>query len=76
MMDTDDAPSLTVLAVVGQCAASWAPEARIIGNVRAGDIVRSVDQILAFVMDSMKEDQMAKHIEDIASDIDEMEGQG
>jgi ubiquinone biosynthesis protein UbiJ len=43
--DTDDADPRTVLAVVRFCAASWVPEARIIGNVRAGDIVRAIDSM-------------------------------
>lgn len=37
-MDTDGADAVTVLEAVLMCACSWAPEARIIGNVRAGDI--------------------------------------
>jgi len=31
-----------VLFAVLECATAWVPEARIIGNVRAGDIVRAV----------------------------------
>lgn len=43
--DTDDAPPRDVLAMVRLCAASWVPEARLLGNVRAGDIVRALDAI-------------------------------
>jgi hypothetical protein len=45
--NTDDADWKTVLKVVQGCALSWVPEARIIGNVRAGDIVRSVATALS-----------------------------
>lgn len=44
-MNTDDAEPYAVLNGVGYCAAHWVPEARIIGNVRAGDIVRAVDAV-------------------------------
>ncbi|WP_199914869.1 hypothetical protein [Pseudovibrio sp. Alg231-02] len=43
---TDDADAATVLAMVRLCAAAWTPEARIVGNVRAGDIVRALDEVL------------------------------
>lgn len=44
--NTDDAPAELVLAAVRQCAASWVPEARLVGNVRAGDIVRATTEAL------------------------------
>lgn len=44
--NTDDASADLVLAAVKQCAASWHPEARILGNVRAVDIVRAVTEVL------------------------------
>jgi len=44
-MDTDDADPWTVLASVRACAISWQPDARIIGNVRAGDIARAIQAI-------------------------------
>jgi len=44
-MDTDEADPWTVLAAVRACAISWQPEARIIGNVRAGDIARAIQTI-------------------------------
>ncbi|MCW3783559.1 hypothetical protein [Defluviimonas salinarum] len=47
MPPTDDAEALTVLAVLRYCAASWVPEARIVGNIRAGDIVRSLEPIIS-----------------------------
>jgi hypothetical protein len=39
---TDNAPPRGVLAGVYECAIAWEPGARIIGNVRAGDIARAV----------------------------------
>ena len=36
-----------VFAAILQCANAWVPEARIIGNVRAGDIARAVSSALA-----------------------------
>ena len=44
--NTDDADAALVLAAVRQCAASWVPEARLLGNVRAGDIVRATTEAL------------------------------
>ena len=44
--NTDDASADLVLAAVRQCAASWQPEARVLGNVRAIDIVRAVSEAL------------------------------
>ena len=35
-----------VLAAVLQCARAWVPEARIVGNVRAGDIARAIEAAL------------------------------
>lgn len=39
---TDGAVPSVVLAAVRACAASWVPDARLLGNVRAGDIVRAI----------------------------------
>lgn len=39
---TDDAPVVDVLTAVAQCAAAWEPGARLLGNVRACDILRAV----------------------------------
>jgi len=36
-----------VFSAILQCANAWVPEARIIGNVRAGDIARAVSSALA-----------------------------
>ncbi len=44
--NTDDASTDVVLAAVLQCAASWEPNVRLLGNVRAGDIVRSLTEVL------------------------------
>ncbi|MEM8576116.1 MAG: hypothetical protein AAGF48_16020 [Pseudomonadota bacterium] len=43
-IQTDDAPAYDVLVAVALCAAAWEPEVRIIGNVRAGDILRSCNR--------------------------------
>ena len=43
--NTDDADPWTVLAAVRICALSWEPNARIIGNVRAGDIARAIQAV-------------------------------
>lgn len=40
--NTDNANPVAVLAAVLACAESWEPEARIIGNIRASDIARSI----------------------------------
>lgn len=45
--ETDDAHPVNVLAGIWLCAAHWTPEVRIIGNVRAGDIVRAIDWLAA-----------------------------
>lgn len=41
---TDGAPASLVLRVVQGCALGWEPDARIIGNVRAGDIFRAIEE--------------------------------
>lgn len=43
---TDGAAPDQVIAEIALCAASWVPEARIIGNVRAGDILRACQHVL------------------------------
>jgi hypothetical protein len=43
----DNAPASAVLAYVLYCASMWEPEARIIGNARAGDIVRAISALTA-----------------------------
>jgi len=53
--DTDDAPPDVVLAAVARCAAAWVPEARIIGNVRAGDILRAVTEVAAREQEAYKD---------------------
>lgn len=40
--NTDDAPAALVLDCVRQCAQAWVPEARLLGNIRAGDIRRAI----------------------------------
>ena len=65
-MNTDDAPSLNVLAAVRVCAASWEPDARIIGNVRAGDIVRSLDEVIDALFSKVSPADIADAMEGIA----------
>uniref|UniRef100_UPI00366DAA7C hypothetical protein n=1 Tax=Rhizobium sp. SGZ-381 TaxID=3342800 RepID=UPI00366DAA7C len=43
----DNGTTSEVLAAVLECARAWVPEARIIGNVRAGDIARAVASVLS-----------------------------
>lgn len=43
----DNGSPAEVLAAVLECARAWVPEARIMGNVRAGDIARVVADVLA-----------------------------
>lgn len=38
---TDNADARTVLVAVADCASRWVPDARIIGNIRAIDIVKA-----------------------------------
>lgn len=42
--NTDNAPPEDVLAMLRFCAASWQPEVRLLGNIRASDIVRACDE--------------------------------
>lgn len=49
MLNTDDADYDTVLLMTRLCAASWEPKVRLLGNVRAGDIVRAIDEVRAEV---------------------------
>lgn len=44
-MSVDNAPTFDVLREVCICAETWVPEARIIGDVRAADISRSIRDI-------------------------------
>jgi len=41
----DGAPAECVLASLRVCANGWDPQARLVGNVRAGDIVRALDEV-------------------------------
>ncbi len=43
----DNGTTAEVLSAVLECAEAWVPEARIIGNVRAGDIARAVRSALS-----------------------------
>jgi len=45
----DNGSTAEVLAAVLECARAWVPEARIMGNVRAGDIARAVADVLAVI---------------------------
>ncbi len=46
VVPTDDADAATVLAMVRLYAAARTADERIVGNVRAGDIVRALDEVL------------------------------
>ena len=43
--DTDGAPAETVLAALTRCFLSWRSDARVLGNVRAGDAVRAIREM-------------------------------
>lgn len=43
----DNGTPAEVLAAVLECAKAWVPDARIIGNVRAGDIARAIESLSA-----------------------------
>ncbi|NTA27422.1 hypothetical protein [Allorhizobium ampelinum] len=43
----DNGTEREILTAVLECAKAWTPEARIVGNVRAGDIARAVEAALA-----------------------------
>jgi hypothetical protein len=43
----DNGTPQEVLSAVLECAKAWVPEARIVGNVRAGDIVRAIEALPA-----------------------------
>lgn len=45
-INTDGANPITVLKAVKACANSWEGKARLLGNVRAEDIVKSIDYII------------------------------
>ena len=42
---TDGAPAEIVLAALTRCFLSWRPDARVLGNVRAGDAVRAIREM-------------------------------
>lgn len=42
----DDADPRVILRYLRACAGSWEPGVRLLGNLRAGDIVRAVDAYL------------------------------
>lgn len=46
LQNTDGAGAIAVLAAVRHCASSWEGEARLLGNVRASDIVRACNEAL------------------------------
>lgn len=48
----DNGTEKEVLAALLECAEAWVPEARIIGNVRAGDIARVVRPLLSSALDA------------------------
>lgn len=46
MTNTDDAPVDVVLRTTLECAEGWDPDARLLGNVRAGDMARALREAL------------------------------
>lgn len=46
MTNTDDAPADVVLRVTLECAEAWEPGVRLLGNVRAGDMARALQEAL------------------------------
>lgn len=44
--NTDNAPPAHVLEMLRFCASSWEPEVRLIGNIRAEDIVKACNSAL------------------------------
>jgi len=42
MSNTDNADPRTVLEQAKICASSWVPDARLVGDIRAGDLVRAL----------------------------------
>ena len=44
--NTDNSDARSVVLAVGACADSWVPEARLVGDVRAGDIVKALAEVL------------------------------
>jgi len=67
MPNTDNADPITVLAVTALCARSWVPEARILGNVRAGDLARAIDMLMPVRDAELVQDtqiELAAHILD------------
>lgn len=43
----DDMPAEVVLAYLEACAEAWAPEARLLGNLRASDLLRALGELKA-----------------------------
>lgn len=53
---TDDADAYTVLVAVADCARRWEPGARIIGNVRAFDILKACNTATSLIARNTKEE--------------------
>jgi len=49
-LKTDDADAYTVLTAVADCARRWDPEARIIGNIRAFDILKACNRATSLLV--------------------------
>lgn len=58
-----------VLEAVRQCARAWVPEARIIGNVRAGDIARAADAIIVTLKEEAEVREALDRIADQAKRV-------
>lgn len=57
MQGTDGAHWRDVLLTTRVSALSWQPQVRLLGNVRAGDIARAIDEAIA------ERDELAREVE-------------
>jgi DNA-binding IscR family transcriptional regulator len=65
--NTDDAPADVVLAQLAFNASCWERGARLVGNIRAGDIVRAVDEKLAASPSSVSVEEIVRVLNDNAT---------
>lgn len=58
-----------VLRAVLECAQAWVPEARIIGNVRAGDIARAVSTAISAGIEPLDDSSMRARIGALGNEL-------
>lgn len=68
MQDTDGAAVEVVQAELLRCALSWDAQARILGNVRAGDAARALREAIA---DSSKRQRLVQLVHEAADALDD-----